>query len=66
MQIIEENLVTNSSVLYFRVKQCTETTQEHLETAHHEMGHIEYFLQYKDLPIAFRDGANPGVCIENN
>jgi oligoendopeptidase F len=31
-----------------------------LVTVHHEMGHIEYFLQYKDQPIAFREGANPG------
>lgn len=31
-----------------------------LVTVHHEMGHVQYFLQYKDLPISFRDGANPG------
>lgn len=31
-----------------------------LITAHHEMGHVQYFLQYKDQPISFRDGANPG------
>lgn len=24
------------------------------------MGHVQYFLQYKDQPITFRDGANPG------
>jgi oligoendopeptidase F len=24
------------------------------------MGHIIYFMQYKDQPIAFREGANPG------
>ena len=29
-------------------------------TVHHEMGHVEYFLQYKDLPVVYRDGANPG------
>ena len=29
-------------------------------TIHHEMGHIQYFLQYKDQPVPFRDGANPG------
>lgn len=28
--------------------------------AHHEMGHIQYFMQYKDLPVTFREGANPG------
>ncbi|CAL1534584.1 unnamed protein product [Lymnaea stagnalis] len=44
----------------FRIKQCIVITAEDLETAHHEMGHIEYFLQYKDLPVCFRDGASPG------
>jgi peptidyl-dipeptidase A len=24
------------------------------------MGHIEYFLQYKNQPVVFREGANPG------
>ena len=33
---------------------------DHLITVHHEMGHIEYYLQYKNLPVNFRDGANPG------
>ena len=33
---------------------------EDLVTIHHEMGHIEYFMQYKDQPVVFRDGANPG------
>lgn len=25
------------------------------------MGHIEYFLQYKDLPTVYQEGANPGM-----
>lgn len=29
-------------------------------TVHHEMGHVEYYLQYKDQPVSYRDGANPG------
>jgi peptidyl-dipeptidase A len=33
---------------------------EDLVTIHHEMGHIEYFLQYKNQPVVFREGANPG------
>lgn len=33
---------------------------EQLYTVHHEMGHIQYYLQYKDLPISLRRGANPG------
>jgi hypothetical protein len=35
-----------------------------LIVVHHEMGHIEYYLQYKDQPITFREGANPGEKIE--
>ncbi|MGH0131856.1 UNVERIFIED_CONTAM: hypothetical protein FKN15_047959 [Acipenser sinensis] len=44
----------------FRIKQCTTVTMEQLFTVHHEMGHIEYYLQYKDQPVTFRGGANPG------
>uniref|UniRef100_A0A669B7A7 Angiotensin-converting enzyme n=1 Tax=Oreochromis niloticus TaxID=8128 RepID=A0A669B7A7_ORENI len=44
----------------FRIKQCTVVTMDDLITVHHEMGHIQYFLQYKDQPVSFRDGANPG------
>uniref|UniRef100_A0A8C9ZSM7 Angiotensin-converting enzyme n=1 Tax=Sander lucioperca TaxID=283035 RepID=A0A8C9ZSM7_SANLU len=44
----------------FRIKQCTVVTMDDLITAHHEMGHVQYFLQYKDQPVSFRDGANPG------
>uniref|UniRef100_A0A8C6VKL6 Angiotensin-converting enzyme n=1 Tax=Naja naja TaxID=35670 RepID=A0A8C6VKL6_NAJNA len=44
----------------FRIKQCTVVNMDDLITVHHEMGHIQYFLQYKDQPISFRDGANPG------
>ena len=44
----------------FRIKQCTEVTTDWLYTTHHEMGHVEYFLQYKDQPVVYRGGANPG------
>ncbi|XP_011602426.2 angiotensin-converting enzyme [Takifugu rubripes] len=44
----------------FRIKQCTVVTMDDLITVHHEMGHVQYFLQYKDQPVSFRDGANPG------
>ncbi|KAH9492522.1 hypothetical protein Btru_046311 [Bulinus truncatus] len=44
----------------FRIKMCTDITQEDLVTVHHEMGHVEYYMQYKDHPIVFRDGANNG------
>uniref|UniRef100_A0A672R989 Angiotensin-converting enzyme n=1 Tax=Sinocyclocheilus grahami TaxID=75366 RepID=A0A672R989_SINGR len=44
----------------FRIKQCTTVTMEQLFTVHHEMGHVEYYLQYKEQPVSFRRGANPG------
>lgn len=44
----------------FRIKQCTSINQRYFETIHHEMGHIQYYIQYKDQPITFRSGANPG------
>lgn len=44
----------------FRIKMCTKVNMEDFVTIHHEMGHIQYFLQYKDLPLPFRSGANPG------
>ncbi|KAF6092032.1 angiotensin I converting enzyme [Phyllostomus discolor] len=44
----------------FRIKQCTTVNMEDLVVAHHEMGHIQYFMQYKDLPVTFQEGANPG------
>jgi peptidyl-dipeptidase A len=45
----------------FRIKQCTETTIQNFVTAHHEMGHVEYYIQYKDQPITYRKGANNGT-----
>lgn len=44
----------------FRIKQCTEIDQKHFITIHHEMGHIQYYILYKDQPVIFRAGANPG------
>ncbi|KAK9880161.1 hypothetical protein WA026_010032 [Henosepilachna vigintioctopunctata] len=44
----------------FRIKMCTSINAEDFITIHHEMGHIQYFLQYKEQPLIYRDGANPG------
>ncbi|XP_070538259.1 angiotensin-converting enzyme-like [Ptychodera flava] len=44
----------------FRIKQCTDITMQSLITVHHEMGHVQYFLQYKDQPVVYRGGANHG------
>lgn len=42
----------------FRIRMCTDVTMQDLNTAHHEMGHIEYFMQYRHQPVLFQDGAN--------
>ncbi|CAG9818310.1 unnamed protein product [Phaedon cochleariae] len=43
----------------FRIKMCTHVNMKDLITAHHELAHIYYFMQYKNQPKVFRDGANP-------
>lgn len=50
--------------LCFRIKMCTHVTMKDLITAHHELAHIHYFMQYKSQPKVFRDGANPGKCLK--
>jgi len=37
---------------------CTEVNGEDFEVVHHEMGHIEYYMQYRHLATVFRTGAN--------
>ena len=39
---------------------CTEVNKEDFVVVNHEMGHIQYFLQYKKQSFLFRHGANPG------
>ena len=39
---------------------CAKVNMKDFVSMHHEMGHIQYFLQYKNQPKVFRDGANPG------
>jgi len=43
-----------------RLKMCIETDEQNFLTVHHELGHIYYYLAYKDQPFLFRTGANPG------
>lgn len=33
---------------------------DQLSTVHHEMGHVQYYLQYKGQHVSLRRGANPG------
>ncbi|MCE5232098.1 MAG: M2 family metallopeptidase [Mizugakiibacter sp.] len=43
-----------------RFKMCIRPTAEDQYTVYHEMGHIYYFLAYKDQPPIFQGGANDG------
>lgn len=43
-----------------RIKECIEPTEIEFETIHHELGHIYYFLEYKNQPYLFQNGANDG------
>ncbi|XP_055642821.1 angiotensin-converting enzyme isoform X2 [Toxorhynchites rutilus septentrionalis] len=44
----------------YRIKMCTTVTHKDFITAHHELAHVQYFLNYRNNPKVFRDGANPG------
>ena len=43
-----------------RIKMCIEIDDENFRTIHHELGHIYYYLAYKDLPFVFQNSANDG------
>lgn len=43
-----------------RIKMCIEQTQEDLVVIYHELGHIYYYLYYKDQPFLFQSGAHDG------
>ncbi len=51
---------TNGAMDDVRLKMCVEISEEDLVTAHHELGHLYYFLAYKEQPFPFRTGANDG------
>ena len=54
------------NLTFKRVKMCTEITHEDLVTVHHEMGHIQYFMEYAHQPYIYRNGGNPGGVIYHN
>ena len=43
-----------------RIKMCTKPLEEDLFTAYHELGHVYYFIWYKDQPALYQDGAHDG------
>nr|XP_053637887.1 angiotensin-converting enzyme-like isoform X2 [Cherax quadricarinatus] len=44
----------------YRIKMCAEINFDDLATIHHELGHIQYGMQYAHQPFTYRDGANDG------
>jgi len=43
-----------------RIKMCIKPDEDSFRTIHHELGHIYYYLMYKDLPPLYQSGANDG------
>lgn len=43
-----------------RIKMCIKPTEEELTTIYHELGHVYYYLAYKDQPAVFQNGAHDG------
>jgi peptidyl-dipeptidase A len=43
-----------------RIKECIKPTEEDLYTTYHELGHVYYYLSYRDQPFLFQNGANDG------
>ena len=44
----------------YRIKMCTSIDEDGFSTVHHEMGHIQYYMAYRNQPTIFRTGANSG------
>lgn len=43
-----------------RVKMCSEVNMKDLMAAHHNLGLLHYYMQYRHLPHVLRQDANPG------
>jgi peptidyl-dipeptidase A len=43
-----------------RIKMCIKPDEDSLTTIYHELGHIYYYMAYKDLSPVFQNGANDG------
>jgi peptidyl-dipeptidase A len=43
-----------------RIKMCIKPIEEDLFTVYHELGHVYYYIWYKDQPELFQDGAHDG------
>lgn len=43
-----------------RTKMCIKPNEEDFTTIYHELGHVYYYMAYKDLPLLFQAGAHDG------
>ncbi len=43
-----------------RLKMCTRVNHEDLFTVYHELGHLYYYIAYRDQPYLFQSGAHDG------
>lgn len=43
-----------------RIKMCIRIDEDSFRTIHHELGHIYYYLAYKDMPVLYNASANDG------
>lgn len=43
-----------------RIKMCIKIDEEDLQTVHHELGHIYYYMAYHTLPALLQQGAHDG------
>lgn len=43
-----------------RIKMCMKPIEEDLFTVYHELGHVYYYIWYRDQPPLFQDGAHDG------
>jgi peptidyl-dipeptidase A len=43
-----------------RIKMCIDATEDDLVTIYHELGHVYYYLYYKDQTFIFQSGAHDG------
>nr|XP_022921275.1 angiotensin-converting enzyme-like [Onthophagus taurus] len=44
----------------YRISMCTEINKENFRVIHHELGHIQYYIQYSKQLYSFRNSANAG------
>ena len=52
VHFLNRPFLSNNS--FFRIRMCTSLTSRDFYIVHHEMGHIQHYLQYKSLPFWFR------------